>query len=154
MKGSIYMSDLRACFLVSRAVILENNKVLLVKHQVEDETVWVFPGGRVEENESTVDAVIRECKEETGYDVVVNSVCYLEEYSIYYATYFNCSIAGGNLQLGFDPDIPKDRQVIKDVKWVDISDFDKYDIYPKKLVEMIKDGRINAETISIPGIYR
>lgn len=148
------MSNLRACLLVSRAVILENNRVLLVKHQVENESGWVFPGGRVEENESTVDAVIRECKEETGYDVIVDSVCYLEEYSIYYATYFNCSIVGGSLHLGFDPDMPEDKQVIKEVKWIDISDFDKYDIYPKSLIEMIKDGRIHTQKINIPEIYR
>ncbi|MDI3476498.1 MAG: 8-oxo-dGTP diphosphatase [Thermoanaerobacterium sp.] len=148
------MGNLRACLLVSRAVIINDNKVLLVKHQVENEIGWVFPGGRVEENESTVDALIRECKEETGYDIIADSVCYLEEYSIYYATYFRCSIVGGDLRLGFDPDMPEDKQVIKDVKWVDISEFDKYDIYPEGLKEMIKDGSINSLSIRIPKIYR
>lgn len=148
------MSDLRACLLVSRGVIIKDGKVLLVKHQTEDEVGWVFPGGRVEENESLVEALVRECKEETGYDVVADSVCYLEEYLIYYATYFKCRIVGGDLKLGSDPDMPREHQVIKDVKWIDVSQFDSLDIYPEGLKKMIMDGSIKDQNIRLPEIYR
>lgn len=148
------MSDFRACLLVSRGVIIKDDKVLLVKHQVNDEIGWVFPGGRVEENESLVEALVRECKEETGYDVVADSVCYLEEYLIYYATYFKCRVVGGDLKLGSDPDMPEDHQVIKDVRWIDVSEFCHLDIYPEGLKKMIMDGSIQYQNIRLPEIYR
>ncbi len=37
----------------------------------EIEGLWELPGGRVEPGESDVDAVVRECREELGVDVVV-----------------------------------------------------------------------------------
>lgn len=35
--------------------------------------LWELPGGRVEPGESDVDAVVRECQEELGVDVVVGA---------------------------------------------------------------------------------
>lgn len=36
-----------------------------------DALLWEFPGGKTEKGESTRDALVRECKEELGADVVV-----------------------------------------------------------------------------------
>ncbi len=57
---------------VSAAIILDGRRVLLAqrpsnKHQGGK---WEFPGGKVEENESAEEAVIRECKEEIGITLV------------------------------------------------------------------------------------
>lgn len=52
------------------AVILQNEKVLLVKRGVEpNKGFWATPGGYVEWDESTEDAAKREVKEETGLNV-------------------------------------------------------------------------------------
>ena len=54
--------------LVSGAVIVENGRVLLVKHG--DPLFWKFPGGRVEEEDATLKATAsREAKEELGVEV-------------------------------------------------------------------------------------
>lgn len=55
----------------SSALIIENNKVLLVYHKKLD--VWLYPGGHIEENENPDEALIREVKEETGLDVEIIS---------------------------------------------------------------------------------
>ena len=47
-----------------RAVIIKNGKVALVKSLKESH--YKFPGGGIEENESHIDTLIRETKEETG----------------------------------------------------------------------------------------
>lgn len=147
------MLKFRASFLVARVVIVEKGKVLLVKHQEGEEVAWVFPGGRVEENESVAAAAIRECKEETGYDIKLNGVCYIQEYDIYYVTYFYSSIIGGKLTLGSDPELPKEKQVLKEVKWVDLKDLKNYQVYPQKLAELIQQKDFFNCLIPIPETF-
>jgi ADP-ribose pyrophosphatase YjhB (NUDIX family) len=52
-----------------RAFILQQQKLLLVKERADG--LWTLPGGWVDVNESPSAAVIRETKEETGFDVRV-----------------------------------------------------------------------------------
>ncbi len=55
------------------SVIIEDSKVLLVKHG--DDKLWKFPGGKVENNDiknwpdSLEETAIREAKEELGTDI-------------------------------------------------------------------------------------
>jgi 8-oxo-dGTP diphosphatase len=52
------------------AVITREAKVLLVRRrQPEGDLVWVFPGGGVEPDETEVEAIEREVREEVGLDV-------------------------------------------------------------------------------------
>lgn len=52
-----------------RAVILKNDKLLLVKERADG--LWTLPGGWADVNGSPSEAVIREALEETGYHVSV-----------------------------------------------------------------------------------
>lgn len=53
-----------------RAIILdENNDIAMLHSRALD--YYTLPGGGVDEGESLSDAVIRECKEETGYTVEI-----------------------------------------------------------------------------------
>lgn len=53
--------------------IIRIGRSLLLGHFEKDD-FYVFPGGGVEGDEGFVDALIREVKEETGYDVIRSSV--------------------------------------------------------------------------------
>jgi 8-oxo-dGTP pyrophosphatase MutT (NUDIX family) len=48
----------------------DRNQVLLMKR--EDFRVWSLPGGGIEPNESPEDAAVRETREETGYEIVID----------------------------------------------------------------------------------
>lgn len=50
-------------------IVIDNGKVLLIQHNAGH---WGFPKGHVEENETEVETAIREVKEETNIDVIVN----------------------------------------------------------------------------------
>jgi 8-oxo-dGTP pyrophosphatase MutT (NUDIX family) len=50
-------------------VVERDGKTLMVQ---SGSGLWVFPGGGVEENETTVEAAVRECAEETGYAVRIS----------------------------------------------------------------------------------
>ena len=53
---------------VSSGLIIQNNKVLIGLRSENDNGggLWEFPGGKIENIESSEEAVIRELKEETG----------------------------------------------------------------------------------------
>jgi ADP-ribose pyrophosphatase YjhB (NUDIX family) len=56
-------------------VILDGDKILLAQHVAPDRTYWLLPGGAVEPGESAERAAVREVREETGLDIEV--VCLL-----------------------------------------------------------------------------
>lgn len=60
--------------IVSAAAIVRNDQghILLIKGPKRG---WEMPGGQVEEGESLAQAAIREVKEESGIDIVVNRFC-------------------------------------------------------------------------------
>ena len=53
--------------LAVSAIIFKNNKILLIRRENEPYlNRWCFPGGKIENNETYIDATIREVKEEIG----------------------------------------------------------------------------------------
>src|SRR3989339_125931 len=62
-------------FVVPVAIIIRDGKILMNKrndpHNPQFHGVWEFPGGTVEMGETIFENVVRECKEETGFDVKV-----------------------------------------------------------------------------------
>jgi 8-oxo-dGTP pyrophosphatase MutT (NUDIX family) len=57
---------------VSAVVLDEEERVLL--HRRTDSDLWALPGGGIEVGESVIEALVREVKEETGLDVVVDTL--------------------------------------------------------------------------------
>ena len=49
------------------AIVFENNQFLLVEEQTERGNRFNQPAGHLEDNESLIQAVVRECNEETAY---------------------------------------------------------------------------------------
>lgn len=67
-------------------VLNDKGDVLLQARDAEC-TKWGFPGGALEHGESYTEAAIRECREETGYEVVIDSC--LGIFDKYFASYPN-----------------------------------------------------------------
>ena len=55
--------------LAAYAVIVDDERVLLALWNEPTEPLWTLPGGGVELDETVEQAVVREVREETGYDV-------------------------------------------------------------------------------------
>lgn len=53
------------------AVVLSPDRQQVLLHRREFFLLWDLPGGRIEKNESSADAAVRETREETGYQVAI-----------------------------------------------------------------------------------
>jgi len=98
-------------------IIVDNNQVLLVKHNGGH---WGFPKGHVEKNETEEQTAIREVKEETNLDVeIINNKRYVEEYITNKGrekevVYFIAKKIGG--------EIKKQEEEIQEIKWFNIEE--------------------------------
>ncbi|MBG9654090.1 NUDIX hydrolase [Cytobacillus firmus] len=97
----------------------ENGNILLVKNIKDDSFYWGPPGGAVEKGETLEQAVIREVREETGFNIEVtglNSIREVffteKEHHALIVTFF-AKIIDGQINI-IDPD-----NEISEVKWVD-----------------------------------
>ena len=60
----------------SKGIIIYNNKILIVRIQTgcHAEGIWDLPGGGIENNETPIDALKREVKEETNLELDPSSI--------------------------------------------------------------------------------
>ena len=97
-------------------VLVEGERLLLVRQAVTPTRGWSLPGGSVEPGETLETAMVREIKEETGLDVSVSRLLYLAEIpeeSLLHVT-FELTREGGDLRL---PSNEVDGNPISDVRF-------------------------------------
>ena len=64
-----------------RTFLINDNKVIVIKYKTnKNMNYYDIPGGKVEENESAIDASIREFKEETGITLLNPILKGIEEF--------------------------------------------------------------------------
>jgi ADP-ribose pyrophosphatase YjhB (NUDIX family) len=80
------------------AIIFDELDRVLLSHR-RDLDLWNLPGGGVESGELPTEAVIRETKEETGLDVVIERLVgvYGKQYKDELIFAFACHVVGGQL---------------------------------------------------------
>ena len=62
-----------------KGVVIENNKVWLRKNERNE---WELPGGKIDKGEQPVETIIRELKEELGFDVEIVEILQSYLYTI------------------------------------------------------------------------
>ncbi len=76
------MRKLENIELTVLCMVYHKNLILLQNRIKKDWQGYTFPGGHVERNESFVDAVKREVKEETGLDIMNPILCGIKQFPI------------------------------------------------------------------------
>ena len=97
----------------------ENDEILMVQEAREDvKGLYNIPAGKLNFYESLLEGAIRETKEETGYDVKLDSILciqYLESKNAL-KVIFNATIISGYINFN--------NNEIMDVKWIPIEDIE------------------------------
>lgn len=88
--------------IAAGAIIIQENKILLVRYNdLHGQSFLVGPGGSVEDDESIIQAVVREVKEETGLEVNPGKVLFIEDLDSrryrFVKIWFLCEPIGGQL---------------------------------------------------------
>jgi ADP-ribose pyrophosphatase YjhB (NUDIX family) len=106
--------DLRAC-------VVHDDRVLLVRERADGK--WTLPGGWADQNESPAEGIVREVKEESGYDIEVEALYavrdrdrheYVPRYPVsVYKLFFTASISGGT---------PRASTEVSEVEFFDAGD--------------------------------
>ncbi len=132
------------------SALIHDNKgnILIVKNIKGDSFYWGLPGGAVEEGETLEQAVIREVKEETGYNIVITGLSSLREiffsergHHALIVTFF-AKVIDGEINIK-DPD-----NDIAEVKWADIQT--AKDLMPS----LFESLRINSEINKTLAFYK
>jgi len=100
----------------SKGIIIYNNKILIVRIQTgcHAEGIWDLPGGGIEENETPIDALKREVKEETNLDLDPNSIKRLD-----YNTNFDIPEDGVHAKWIYFKAVPLSSNVVLNpAKWL------------------------------------
>ena len=126
---------------VSSGLIIQNNKVLIGLRSESDNGggLWEFPGGKIEIDESSEDAVIRELSEEL--DIVVHKpkkiMQYLHRFKnlIYDISFFEVVSFKGSIK----------KIVHDELKWVDLASINNYNFISGDL--LIIEGLINEPNL-------
>ncbi len=126
---------------VSSGLIIQNNKVLIGLRSENDNGggLWEFPGGKIEIDESSEEAVIRELNEEL--DIVVHKpkkvMQYLHRFKnlIYDIHFFEVISFKGSVK----------NKVHDELKWTDLASINNYNFISGDL--LIIEGLINNPSL-------
>ncbi|GGZ27623.1 hypothetical protein GCM10007049_20580 [Echinicola pacifica] len=108
-------------------VLIENDKILMIKHRMSSSRVfWNVPGGGMEFGSSITMNLEREFLEETGLEVETGEFLgvteFLEPPLHAVELYFEVKLKKGRLALGTDPELEGHQQLLEELKFMDIKE--------------------------------
>lgn len=125
-------------------ILQDDDTILLVQLEspVTGELVWMPPGGGLEFGESMEGCLEREFREETGLQIRVDSLAFINEMiePPFHAVefYFLVHRIGGEVRMGTDPELPGDAQLINDLRWVPSGELQELHVAPGQFVKWIE----------------
>lgn len=134
------MSNIENIEITVLCMLYDNDKLLLQNRLKKDWCGITFPGGHVNKNESFVNAVIREMKEETGLDIYNPKLCGIEQFSLdeqtrYLVLLFKTNQFSGILKSSIEGEM----------MWISRNDLKKYNLVKNfnDVLKIFDNGEIN-----------
>ena len=125
----------------SRAILIKNQKILLIYRKKMNRIYYVLPGGKTRSNESQQETLIRTVKEEINIDVISFKKFTEIEDDRRFAYYYFVNTYGGSIDLG--DEIKQKKTLLNQYKieWIDIKKIKKINLVPvqikQKLIEYL-----------------
>ncbi|MFC4559160.1 NUDIX hydrolase [Virgibacillus kekensis] len=136
------------------AVMVENNHVLI--HRQAKDGHWALPGGRVKVMEDSASTVVREVKEELGFDVEVNRLFWMTENFFTYTDrefheiglYYGVSGIDGSLRFREGPFYGEEGERLI-YQWVPLDELEDIVLYPEFLKTSLKETPASPEHLIV-----
>lgn len=133
--------------LRAAAVVAKHECVLL--HQLEGDSFWALPGGRVEPGETAAAAITREFQEELGIPVQCGELLWVVENFFSYADkphhelglYFEVTPEGGSILESAGPFIGTEGSRSLKFAWFDRARLAEIDLRPSFLIDALANGK-------------
>jgi 8-oxo-dGTP diphosphatase len=137
-------------------IVEKDDEFLLVHSQYDDELFWIFPGGGLEPGERLRDCVKREVLEETGLDVEVEKLVFINETppskdSMVHFTYLCTPISSDDAIIGSDPD--KEDEVIHDVRYFSIEEIRDLDNFLPPHMKDVFEQAVDNDFDDSPTVF-
>lgn len=125
-----------------RAIIMQNDSILLIHRIKKDDEYWVFPGGGIEKYNGDDEklALKRECKEELGVTVEVGDFFEKVVKGDTEEMFYFCTVTGGNIGTGNGPEFKKNSgyKGSHAPEWIPLQDFSSKRILPETIKQKLE----------------
>lgn len=117
--------------IAQKAIIVKENKVLLVRDPRENVVIWEIPGGRMNIDEEPREGLAREIMEELGIEIEVGAVLHMKQFiqtsegKRAFVIVYECHMKNQNAEMTLSED------EVCEIAWVTAEDLPKYPLYPE-----------------------
>jgi ADP-ribose pyrophosphatase YjhB (NUDIX family) len=117
--------------IAQKAIIIKENKVLLLRDPRENKVIWEIPGGRMNIDEEPRAAVAREIREELGIEIEVGPVLHMEQFiqgnegKRAFVIVYECQMKDQMAQITMSAD------EVCEIAWVSVEELQKYPLFPE-----------------------
>jgi mutator protein MutT len=113
------------------ALIVREGRVLLIERRPEsDNTYYLFPGGRIEPNETAEEALVRELREELGLTIVPGRLVAAVTYNGDAQYYYTANLIGHELSFNGDE--------AESGVWLPIDSLTSHSVHPAAVAGMVE----------------
>lgn len=126
-------------------LLVEDDAILLaqIHSPITESLIWTPPGGELQFGEHLQDCVKREFSEETNLKIKTRNLAHINELvePPYHALefYFTVSRKEGEPEIGSDPELSWNQQLLKDLKWIPLDELGKIAFAPDSLLPKLLD---------------
>jgi 8-oxo-dGTP pyrophosphatase MutT (NUDIX family) len=153
MDATFYME--KVVFNYRVAAVIEMDGHVLIHRQVSDEH-WALPGGRVEVLEDSQTSIIREVKEELGFDVKVDRLLWFTENFFEYkdrnfheiGLYYHVTISDQNFSFSTAPFYGEEGDRLL-YQWVPVEQLEDVKLYPEFIRKSLKDLPLSPQHLIV-----
>ena len=124
-------------------VVVDGDRVALIKRVREGRTYYTVPGGGVEPGETIAEAAVREAREELGLEVELGEPLATVHFGGAVQHYFRAAAVGGELGTGTWPDheardeLERSKRGTYEAMWIPLDRLADLDVRPPELRPLI-----------------